>query len=218
MKKYENNRQSFQKFKETNQRELMYIRHKEEIDKKNQRDIVKKEKVNRSENLKCSMKKIQEEKKQKFIETKAEHLFTVSMLTQYNAHNYNLKKCIQQKLSKVKSDTNSEKKKLALNEKQNLLYSHKIEREKTETTKLKMELSELEKYEERYLKDLKKTTVFKNQLVKQFNRRLYEDNSRKANNSCGNIPIDKYNSYSYLNKKEMRTLSSTSSKEKKSNI
>ena len=42
MKKYENNRQSFQKFKETNQRELMYIRHKEEIDKKNQRDIVKK--------------------------------------------------------------------------------------------------------------------------------------------------------------------------------
>ena len=200
MKKYENNRQSFQKFKETNQRELMYIRHKEEIDKKNQRDIVKKEKVNRSENLKCSMKKIQEEKKQKFIETKAEHLFTVSMLTQYNAHNYNLKKCkcIQQKLSKVKSDTNSEKKKLAL--------------------KLKMELSELEKYEERYLKDLKKTTVFKSQLVKQFNRRLYEDNSRKANNSCGNIPIDKYNSYSYLNKKEMRTLSSTSSKEKKSNI
>ena len=169
----------------------MYIRHKEEIDKKNQRD------------------------KQKFIETKAEHLFTVSMLTQYNAHNYNLKKCkcIQQKLSKVKSDTNSEKKKLALNEKQNLLHSHKIEREKTETTKLKMELSELEKYE-----DLKKTTVFKNQLVKQFNRRLYEDNSRKANNSCGNIPIDKYNSYSYLNKKEMRTLSSTSSKEKKSNI
>ena len=200
MKKYENNRQSFQKFKETNQRELMYIRHKEEIDKKNQRDIVKKEKVNRSENLKCSMKKIQEEKKQKFIETKAEHLFTVSMLTQYNAHNYNLKKCkcIQQKLSKVKSDTNSEKKKLAL--------------------KLKMELSELEKYEELYLKDLKKTTVFKKQLVKQFNRRLYEDNSRKANNSCGNIPIDKYNSYSYLNKKEMRTLSSTSSKEKKSNI
>ena len=81
-----------------------------------------------------------------------------------------------------------------------------------------MELSELEKYEERYLKDLKKTTVFKNQLVKQFNRRLYEDNSRKANNSCGNIPIDKNNSYSYLNKKEMRTLSSTSSKEKKSNI
>ena len=190
----------------------MYIRHKEEIDKKNQRDIVKKEKVNRSENLKCSMKKIQEEKKQKFIETKAEHLFTVSMLTQYKC------KCIQQKLSKVKSDTNSEKKKLALNEKQNLLYSHKIEREKTEATKLKMELSELEKYEERYLKDLKKTTVFKNQLVKQFNRRLYEDNSRKANNSCGNIPIDKYNSYSYLNKKEMRTLSSTSSKEKKSNI
>ena len=178
----------------------MYIRHKEEIDKKNQRDIVKKEKVNRSENLKCSMKKIQEEKKQKFIETKAEHLFTVSMLTQYNAHNYNLKKCkcIQQKLSKVKSDTNSENKKLALNEKQNL--------------------SELEKYEERYLKDLKKTTVFKNQLVKQFNRRLYEDNSRKANNSCGNIPIDKYNSYSYLNKKEMRTLSSTSIKEKKSYI
>ena len=92
------------------------------------------------------------------------------MLTQYNAHNYNLKKCkcIQQKLSKVKSDTNSEKKKLALNEKQNLLYSHKIEREKTETAKLKMELSELEKYDERYLKDLKKTTVFKNQLVKLF--------------------------------------------------
>ena len=93
-----------------------------------------------------------------------------------------------------KSDTNSAKKKLAL--------------------KLKMELSELEKYEELYLKDLKKTTVFKKQLVKQFNRRLYEDNSRKANNSCGNIPIDKYNSYSYLNKKEMRTLSSTSIKEK----
>lgn len=44
MKKYENNRQSFQKFKETNQRELMYIRYKEEIDKKNQRDIVKKKK------------------------------------------------------------------------------------------------------------------------------------------------------------------------------
>lgn len=59
----------------------MYIRHKEEMNIKNQRDIIKKEKVNRSESLKCSMKKNQEEKKQKFIETKAEHLFTVSMLT-----------------------------------------------------------------------------------------------------------------------------------------
>ena len=134
----------------------MYIRHKEEIDKKNQRDIVKKEKVNRSENLKCSMKKIQEAKKQKFIETKAEHLFTVSMLTQYNAHNYNLKKCkcIQQKLSKVKSDTNSEKKKLAINEKQKLIYDNKLKKEKNETSKLKMELTQLEKSEERYLKDL----------------------------------------------------------------
>lgn len=63
MKQYENNRQSFQKFKETNQRELMYIRHKEEMNIKNQRDIIKKEKVNRSESLKCSMKKNQEEKK-----------------------------------------------------------------------------------------------------------------------------------------------------------
>ena len=102
------------------------------------------------------MKKNQEEKKQKFIETKAEHLFTVSMLTQYNAHNYNLKKCkcIQQKLSKVKSDTNSEKKKLAINEKQKLIYDNKLKKEKNETSKLKMELTQLEKSEERYLKDL----------------------------------------------------------------
>lgn len=151
-KQYENNRQSFQKFKETNQRELMYIRHKEEMNIKNQRDII----MNRSESLKCSMKKNQEEKKQKFIETKAEHLFTVSMLTQYNAHNYNLKKCkcIQQKLSKVKSDTNSEKKKLAINEKQKLIYDNKLKKEKNETSKLKMELTQLEKSEERYLKDL----------------------------------------------------------------
>lgn len=62
MKQYENNRQSFQKFKETNQRELMYIKRKEEMNIKNQRDIIKKEKVNRSESLKCSMKKNQEEK------------------------------------------------------------------------------------------------------------------------------------------------------------
>lgn len=135
------------------------------------------------------------------------------MLTQYNTHNYNLKKCkcLQQKLCKVKSQTNNEKRKQALNEKQNMLYDNKIEREKHETSQLKMELNELEKYEEQYLKELKLTTVFKNQLVKQYNRRLFEDNSRKANKSCGNIPIDKYNSYSYINKKEMRTFSSTSS-------
>ena len=62
------------------------------------------------------------------------------MLTQYNAHNYNLKKCkcIQQKLSKVKSDTNSEKKKLALNEKQKLIYDNKLKKEKNETSKLNL--------------------------------------------------------------------------------
>ena len=49
----------------------MYIRHKEEIDKKNQRDIVKKEKVNRSENLKCSMKKNPRRKKAKIHRNKS---------------------------------------------------------------------------------------------------------------------------------------------------
>lgn len=222
MKKFEQNRENFQNFKEKNKMELNFYERKKKKSMEAKKEIVKREKLNRSESMKNALQKFKEHKQMKFNESKAEHLFTASMLTQYNSHNYNLNKCkyVKQKLNQVKSQTEKERRRASLNEQIKKMYQQKIEKEKNETSKLKSELEELEKYEEKYLKDLNQTLLYKNEMTRNYNKRLWDNNNDKnkirCKSSCGK-PLNKDNITYYCTTSKKKNVPPSSYKKKQLN-
>lgn len=223
MKKFEQNRENFQNFKEKNKMELNFYKYKKEKNMETKKEIVKREKLNRSESMKNALQKFKELKQMKFNESKAEHLFTASMLTQYNSHNYNLNKCkyVKQKLSQVKSQTEKERRRASLNEQLKQMYEHKIEKEKNETSKLKSELDELEKYEEKCLKDLNQTLLYKNEMTRNYNKRLWDTNNDKnklrCKSSCGKLLNKNSTTYYCTTSKKNNNVPPTSNKKRQLN-
>ena len=218
MKKYEQNRENFQTFKETNQREVNKVKSKNEKFQQIKKNFVQKEKLYRSASLKNALEKVHKEKVQKFNESKAEQMFTASMVTQYNSHNYNLKKCkyVKQKLNQVKYQTEKERKKAALNEQLKKMYEQKIKKEKNETSKLKAELEELEKFEEKCLKSLNQTMIYKNEMTRNYNKRLYDTNGKnkiRCKSSCGQSLSKRGQQNTYVASTDKKSLPSTNKKQ-----
>lgn len=172
MKYKEQQNQNFRQFKKENNSDLQKHKSKQNLDLKQKQAYVQKCKMHRSESMKNSLIKHHSLKQKQFNESRTEHIFTSTMLSQYNNHQYNVNKCkiAKEKLDRMKNKAEKEKQKAFYNEQLNQFYKHKIEKEKNETSKLKNELQELEKYEEKCMQLLHQTQLCKNQMDKKYSK------------------------------------------------
>ena len=175
MKHIEHQNYNFKQFKKEMNDELQSEKRNQNANLKVKQAHVQQCKLHRSESMKNSLYKHQHHKQQQFNESRAEHVFTATMLSQYNNHQYNVNKCkiAKEKLNRMKTKAEKEKQKAYIADQLNQLYKYKIEKEKHETSKLKNELLELEKYEEKCMQQLHQTQLYKNQMDnKSFNNKI----------------------------------------------
>ena len=193
MKNIEKHKESFQSFKEKNKSELIKSKKYSEKILQKKKEIVQKDKIQRSESLKKSRLINQQKKQRQFNESRTEQLFTKSMLSQYNTHKYNLNKCkvVKEKLNQVKYQTEKEKIKTKTHEKLIKVYQRKIDIEREETQKLKNKIEALEKFEEQCISRLNQTMMYKNEVKKNLSLHmnrvdiLKKKNQKRSNSSCG---------------------------------
>ena len=190
MKHIENQNYNFQQFKRGITDELQTEKRNQNATLKEKQAHVQKCKLHRSESMKSSLNKHQHQKQQQFNESRAEHVFTVSMLSQYNNHQYNVNKCkiAKEKLNRMKTKAEKEKQRAYITDQLNQLYKYKIDKEKHETSKLKNELQELEKYEEKCMQQLHQTQLYKSQMDKSFNSKHSLTPTYKRNKSFTSKP------------------------------
>ena len=96
------------------------------------------------------------------------------------------------------------------------MYEQKIKKEKNETSKLKAELEELEKFEEKYLKSLNQTMIYKNEMTRNYNKRLYDTNGKnkiRCKSSCGQSLSKRGQQNTYVASTDKKSLPSTNKKQ-----
>lgn len=150
------------------------------------RSKVAKDKESRSQSIQLSRAKYYTRKQQQFDKSRAEHLVSSSMLTQYFSHKANLNKykIVKAKMSQIKYKADKEKQKADEADKKNEILQNRIQSERDKAIKLKKELSKLEKYEAECLNQLNMTMNTKNELLKSTNCVLYDGFKFNKNPSC----------------------------------